>query len=206
MALGSGFIIDPSGYVVTNNHVVGDASKVTVTLKDDTKYTAKIIGRDPKTDLALLKINRNCHNVLSFTRRRQPQGTEVYLCGYPGTVVMTLNADAMTPDKINERRQKWSTFESGEPMGFTYSLVSTTDITGGGGLGVDVTTTPSTSACTTTCRTWPFPSHRCRHPRSWRRASPSRGRCPTSTGGPTSPTPLPWPRRCSSSRNQPIAC
>jgi serine protease Do len=56
IALGSGFIIDPSGYVVTNNHVVGKAGKVEVTLQDNTKYPAKIIGRDPKTDLAVLKI------------------------------------------------------------------------------------------------------------------------------------------------------
>ncbi len=56
IALGSGFIIDPSGYVVTNNHVVGDAGKVEVILQDKTKYTAKIVGRDPKTDLAVLKI------------------------------------------------------------------------------------------------------------------------------------------------------
>ena len=46
----------PSGYVVTNNHVVGDAAKVEVILQDNTKYTAKIVGRDPKTDLAVLKI------------------------------------------------------------------------------------------------------------------------------------------------------
>ena len=57
IALGSGFIIDASGYVVTNNHVVGNAGKVEVTLQDDSKYTAKIIGRDPKTDIAVLKIN-----------------------------------------------------------------------------------------------------------------------------------------------------
>jgi serine protease Do len=56
IALGSGFIVDPSGYVVTNSHVVGNASKVEVTLQDDSKYAAKIIGRDPKTDIAVLKI------------------------------------------------------------------------------------------------------------------------------------------------------
>jgi serine protease Do len=56
IALGSGFIIDPSGYIVTNNHVVGDAEKVQVILQDKTKYTARIVGRDPKTDLAVLKI------------------------------------------------------------------------------------------------------------------------------------------------------
>ena len=57
MALGSGFIIDPSGYVVTNNHVVGEAEKVTVVFQDNSKHAAKIIGRDAKTDLALLKID-----------------------------------------------------------------------------------------------------------------------------------------------------
>jgi serine protease Do len=56
-ALGSGFIIDPLGYVVTNNHVVENADKVTVVFQDGSKHPAKIVGRDPKTDLALLKIN-----------------------------------------------------------------------------------------------------------------------------------------------------
>jgi serine protease Do len=55
-ALGSGFIVDPSGYIVTNNHVVGDAEKVTVIFQDDSRHTAKIIGKDAKTDLALIKI------------------------------------------------------------------------------------------------------------------------------------------------------
>jgi serine protease Do len=57
MALGSGFIIDPSGYVVTNNHVVGTADKVEVIFQDDSRHVAKIIGKDAKTDLALLKID-----------------------------------------------------------------------------------------------------------------------------------------------------
>jgi len=56
IALGSGFIIDPSGYVVTNSHVVGEAAKVEVVLQDNSKYPAKIVGRDQRTDLALLKI------------------------------------------------------------------------------------------------------------------------------------------------------
>jgi serine protease Do len=57
IALGSGFIIDPQGYVVTNNHVIGNAEKVEVILQDKTHYRARVIGRDPKTDLAVLKIN-----------------------------------------------------------------------------------------------------------------------------------------------------
>ena len=56
MALGSGFIIDPAGYIVTNNHVAGNAAKITVILQDNSRHTAKVIGRDDKTDLALIKI------------------------------------------------------------------------------------------------------------------------------------------------------
>jgi serine protease Do len=56
-AQGSGFIIDPTGYIVTNNHVVDGATSVSVTLTDGSKYKAKVIGRDAKTDLALVKID-----------------------------------------------------------------------------------------------------------------------------------------------------
>jgi serine protease Do len=56
MALGSGFIIDPAGYIVTNNHVAGNAAKITVILQDNSRHPAKVIGRDEKTDLALIKI------------------------------------------------------------------------------------------------------------------------------------------------------
>ncbi|WP_377809314.1 DegQ family serine endoprotease [Azospirillum sp. A29] len=56
-SLGSGFIIDAkNGYVVTNNHVVQDADEITVILQDDTNIKAELIGKDSKTDLALLKI------------------------------------------------------------------------------------------------------------------------------------------------------
>jgi serine protease Do len=56
-SLGSGFIIDPSGLIVTNNHVIVNADHITVTLNDGTSLPARLIGRDEKTDLALLKIN-----------------------------------------------------------------------------------------------------------------------------------------------------
>ena len=55
-SVGSGFIIDKSGYVVTNNHVIEDADKIVVKLDDDHEYDATVVGRDPNTDIALLKV------------------------------------------------------------------------------------------------------------------------------------------------------
>jgi len=55
-SLGSGFVIDENGYIATNNHVIANADEITVIFSDDTKLKAKIIGRDAKTDLALLKV------------------------------------------------------------------------------------------------------------------------------------------------------
>ena len=56
-SLGSGFIIDKSGYIITNNHVIDNAEKIMVILYDDTSFEATVVGKDPKTDVALLKIN-----------------------------------------------------------------------------------------------------------------------------------------------------
>ncbi|MDO9710308.1 trypsin-like peptidase domain-containing protein [Paracraurococcus lichenis] len=53
---GSGFVIDPSGYIVTNNHVVGSASRVVVSLQDGSELPARVVGTDELTDLALLKV------------------------------------------------------------------------------------------------------------------------------------------------------
>ena len=55
--LGSGVIVSPDGYILTNNHVVGGAESIHVTLMDKREFTAKVIGKDPKTDLALIKID-----------------------------------------------------------------------------------------------------------------------------------------------------
>src|SRR4029453_5290013 len=56
LAQGSGFFISPDGYVVTNNHVVEDAEDITVTMEDGAKSPATLIGTDPRTDVALIKV------------------------------------------------------------------------------------------------------------------------------------------------------
>ena len=56
-SLGSGFIIDKEGYIVTNNHVIDGADEIKVRLYNEKEYQAKVVGRDPKTDLALIKID-----------------------------------------------------------------------------------------------------------------------------------------------------
>jgi serine protease Do len=56
---GSGVIVSEDGYIVTNNHVIADANQIEVTLNDNRKYTATVIGADPSTDLAVLKIDQS---------------------------------------------------------------------------------------------------------------------------------------------------
>ncbi len=58
-SLGSGFIIDEEGYIVTNNHVIKNADEIKVKIKDGKELEAEIIGRDPETDLALIKVKTN---------------------------------------------------------------------------------------------------------------------------------------------------
>ena len=60
-SLGSGFVLDKEGYIVTNNHVVDGADEIKVKLADGKEFDATVVGRDPKTDLALIKIKGNAH-------------------------------------------------------------------------------------------------------------------------------------------------
>jgi serine protease Do len=57
--LGTGMIVDPDGYILTNNHVVGGATEIEVLLANGEEYSAKVIGTDPKTDLGVIKIDAN---------------------------------------------------------------------------------------------------------------------------------------------------
>jgi Do/DeqQ family serine protease len=64
--LGSGIIVSPSGYILTNNHVVEKASKLQVTLSDGRDFTGKVVGTDPQTDVAVVKINADSLPVMPF--------------------------------------------------------------------------------------------------------------------------------------------
>lgn len=67
-ATGSGFVISPDGYVVTNNHVITGATKVTVSFEEQEKYEADVVGTDPRTDLALLKIKAGDGKTFPFVQ------------------------------------------------------------------------------------------------------------------------------------------
>ena len=77
--LGSGVIVTPNGYIVTNNHVVQDADELTVSLPDKRTYKAKVIGTDPKTDLAVVKIEASNLPVLPWGDASQLQVGEMVL-------------------------------------------------------------------------------------------------------------------------------
>ncbi|MBV9559514.1 MAG: Do family serine endopeptidase, partial [Bradyrhizobium sp.] len=81
---GSGFFISADGYAVTNNHVVDHAKTVQVTTDDGTKYTAKVVGTDPKTDLALIKVDgKNNFAYVNFADQPPRIGDWVVAVGNP---------------------------------------------------------------------------------------------------------------------------
>src|SRR5690606_14965002 len=90
---GSGFIISRDGYVLTNNHVVESANRVTVTLTDNREFEAEVVGRDPNTDVAVLKIDAQD---LPAVRLGDSDGLEVgdwvLALGYPMSLGETVTA------------------------------------------------------------------------------------------------------------------
>jgi serine protease Do len=81
---GSGFFISPDGYAVTNNHVVDHAKSVQVTTDDGTVYTAKVVGTDPKTDLALVKVDgKKDFSYVKFADQPSRTGDWVVAVGNP---------------------------------------------------------------------------------------------------------------------------
>ncbi len=90
---GSGVIISEDGYVITNNHVVENADKLEVILSDKRSYTAKVIGADPNTDIALIKIDADNLPTLTFANSDQIKvGQWVVAAGYPLALESTVTA------------------------------------------------------------------------------------------------------------------
>ena len=90
---GSGVILTPDGYIVTNNHVVENADKIEVQLTDKRTFEAKVIGRDPNTDLALLKVNGSNLPIVKMGDSDNVQiGEWVLAVGYPLTLQSTVTA------------------------------------------------------------------------------------------------------------------
>ena len=90
---GSGVIISTDGYIVTNNHVIENADELEVTLNDNRKFPAKIIGTDPNTDIALIKIEAKDLKTLSFGDSEQLKvGEWVLAVGNPFNLTSTVTA------------------------------------------------------------------------------------------------------------------
>ncbi len=76
-SLGSGFIISPDGYILTNNHVIADADEILVRLADRSELKAKLVGTDPRSDVALLKIEGKDLPVLKLGKSQDFEGRAV---------------------------------------------------------------------------------------------------------------------------------
>lgn len=90
---GSGVIISPDGYIVTNHHVIKNANKIQVTLNNNRSYIAEVIGADPKTDIALIKIDAEGLDYLPFGNSNNVQiGDWVLAVGNPFNLTSTVTA------------------------------------------------------------------------------------------------------------------
>jgi serine protease Do len=99
---GSGVIISEGGYIVTNNHVVADADVVEVTLNDNRSFKAEVIGTDPDTDLALIKINATGLKYLSFVNSDHSRvGEWVVAVGNPFNLTSTVTAGIISAKSRN---------------------------------------------------------------------------------------------------------
>lgn len=93
VGFGSGVIISKDGYIITNNHVVANATEVLVTLNDNREFTAKVVGNDPQSDIALLKIEGNDFPYLTFGNSDELKvGEWVLAVGNPFNLTSTVTA------------------------------------------------------------------------------------------------------------------
>lgn len=117
-AFGSGVIISEDGYIITNNHVVQDAVKITVTLNDRREVPAKLIGHDPATDLAIIKIDLNKLQYIPFGNSDNVKvGEPVLAIGNPFNLTSTvtagiISAKARNVNIINDPNGQESPIES----------------------------------------------------------------------------------------------
>lgn len=153
--LGSGFFITPDGYAVTNNHVVDHANSVQVATDDGKKYTAKVIGTDPKTDLALIKVEGgNDFAYVKFENRAPRVGDWVVAVGNPFGLGGTVTAGIISAQgrdigsgaydylqidaPINKGNSGGPTFDmNGNVVGVNTAIYSPSG--GSVGIGFDVT-------------------------------------------------------------------
>lgn len=99
---GSGVILTPDGYIVTNNHMVKNADEINVTLYDGRSYTAKLIGTDPQTDLALLKIDEKNLSFIAFGDSDKIEvGEWVVAVGNPFNLASTVTAGIVSAKARN---------------------------------------------------------------------------------------------------------
>jgi serine protease Do len=156
MSLGSGFIVDENGYIITNNHVVADSDEIHVKLSDGVELPAIIIGTDPKTDLALLKIDaKKKLPAVSFSSSTKTRVGDVVIAignplGFGGTVTtgiissqgrdLGINQDELVDDFI-QTDAAINTGNSGGPLfnieGKVIGLnTSIPDVGGGTNIGI----------------------------------------------------------------------
>jgi len=161
---GSGFIIDPRGYVLTNNHVVQGAESIEVTLGDRTRYPAKLVGTDPRSDIALVKIEPKEKPLVSLPLGDSDNlqvGQKVYAIGNPfgfsstlttgvvsalGRTVQTGEAAAIdqaiqTDAPINRGNSGGPLLDSrGQVIGINTAIYTPTGTTAGIGFAIPINT------------------------------------------------------------------
>lgn len=101
-ASGSGVVISPDGYIVTNNHVISDANSIEVTMNDSETFKAKLIGSDPSTDIALLKIEADNLHPIQFANSDEVKVGEWALAvGNPFNLTSTVTAGIVSAKSRN---------------------------------------------------------------------------------------------------------
>lgn len=156
LSLGSGFIVDPDGYIITNDHVVSGSDEIYIKLLDNTEVPARIIGTDPKTDLALLKINvEKKLPAVKFADSNKVRVGDIAIAignplGFGGTVTtgiisskgrdLGLNQDELVDDFL-QTDAAINTGNSGGPLYDIHGMVvgintSVPDINGGTNIGI----------------------------------------------------------------------